>query len=499
MKTDTAFLTKIVTRAAQFRVVLLRVSARRMVAVTSVILAVAVIGLASLLWTNGSMSVSSAAENTGQNKSSLDTYKQLALFGEAFERARANYVDPVNDQKLIEAAINGMLTSLDPHSVFWNEKEAKAQQTDQKGEFGGLGIEITMEGGFVKVVTPIDDTPAAKAGVKSGDLIVQINGESVQGMTINEAVERMRGKVDTEIKISIRRDGRETFDVTLRRAIIKVEAVRGDLMGDVAYIRMTAFSEQTESGLLKTFGKIKDKAKTKGVTISGVILDLRNNPGGLLDQAIRVSDDFLEQGEIVSTRGRRPADMTRFNAQSGDITARLPMVVIINAGSASAAEIVAGALQDNHRALIVGTKSFGKGSVQTVMPLGEQGAMKITTARYFTPSGRSIQAVGIEPDIFVPAGKLELFDEAGMIHEADMRGALANPNLINPNMANSRQKAPDKTPDKALAPKTDTSATDKKSDKAAPNAKPTEADDYQLQRAIDILHGVVWFSRQSLP
>ena len=495
MKTDNAILSKIVAGAQQFRAMLVRISARRFIVVTALVSMVAVVGMTALLWTNGSVSVSSAAENANPAKSSLDTYKQLALFGEAFERARANYVDPIDDQKLIEAAINGMLTSLDPHSVFWNEKEAKAQQTDQKGEFGGLGIEITMEGGFVKVVTPIDDTPAAKAGIKSGDLIVQINGESVQGMTINEAVERMRGKVDTEIKISIRRDGRETFDVTLRRAVIKVEAVRGDLMGDVAYIRMTAFSEQTELGLLKIFGKIKDKAKSKGVTISGVILDLRNNPGGLLDQAIRVSDDFLEQGEIVSTRGRRPEDMTRFNAQAGDITARLPMVVIINAGSASAAEIVAGALQDNHRALIVGTKSFGKGSVQTVMPLGSNGAMKITTARYFTPSGRSIQAVGIEPDIFVPAGKLELFDEAGLIHEADMRGALANPNLVNPNMANSRQKTPPS--------KTENPPADKKSEKdkaaGAPNAKPTEADDYQLQRAIDILHGVVWFSRQSLP
>lgn len=452
-------------------------------------------GVASMLWLGGHITPSTAAENNKQAQSSLDTYKQLALFGEAFELARSNYVDPINDQKLIEAAINGMLTSLDPHSVYWNAKEAKAQQTDQKGEFGGLGIEITMENGFVKVVTPIDDSPAAKAGIKSGDLIIQINNESVQGMTISEAVERMRGKIDTEIKITVRREGREPFDLTLRRATIKVEAVRGDLIGDVGYIRMTAFSEQTESGLLKTFNKIKDKAKTANVTIKGVVLDLRNNPGGLLDQAIRVSDDFLEQGEIVSTRGRRSEDMTRFNAQSGDITNHLPMVVMINAGSASAAEIVAGALQDNHRALIVGTKSFGKGSVQTVMPLGEHGAMKITTARYFTPSGRSIQAVGIEPDIIVPAGKLDLFDEAGLMHEADMRGALANPNLVAPNSKNQPKNGGAEkggTEKGKAAPANSTNP-------ANPADKTPSSEDYQLQRAIDILHGVAWYALQSAP
>ena len=380
------------------------------------------------------------------------------------------------------------------------KKKPKPNKPIKKANLAVWESKSPWKARFVKVVTPIDESPAARAGIKSGDLIIQINNESVQGMTINEAVERMRGKIDTEIKITVRRDGRDQFDLTLKRAIIKVEAVRGDLMGDIAYIRMTAFSEQTESGLIKTLNKIKDKAKAGSQPVKGVVLDLRNNPGGLLDQAIRVSDDFLDQGEIVSTRGRKPDDMTRFNAKPGDIINKLPMVVIINAGSASAAEIVAGALQDNHRAIIVGTKSFGKGSVQTVMPLGSSGAMKITTARYFTPSGRSIQAVGIEPDIFVPAGKLELFDDGGQIHEADMRGALANPNQKN--SGDKSPNSPASKPDKS--DKSDKS--DKKGDKeslnnaaAHPTGKPSDTEDYQLQRAIDILHGMVWFAKQSTP
>jgi carboxyl-terminal processing protease len=342
---------------------------------------------------------------------SADTYKQLDLFGAVFEKVRAEYVDDVSDDSLIESAINGMLTSLDPHSNYLNTKNFDDMKVQTRGEFGGLGIEVSMENGVVKVVSPIDDTPAARAGLKPGDLITHLDGEPVQGMTLPEAVEKMRGPVSSEIKLTIRREGREPFDIKLIRATIKIQSVRSHLEGDnIAYIRITTFNEQTDVGLNNAMKNLKQQAGNK---LLGVVLDLRNDPGGLLDQAVAVADAFLDKGEIVSTRGRRSEDAQRYDARPGDIAAGLPMVVLINGGSASASEIVAGALQDHHRAILLGTRSFGKGSVQTIIPLPGHGAMRLTTARYYTPSGRSIQAKGIDPDIVVEAAKIEKPPEKG--------------------------------------------------------------------------------------
>src|ERR1700752_824509 len=342
---------------------------------------------------------------------STETYKQLNLFGEVFERVRAEYVDDVSDNSLVESAINGMLTSLDPHSNYLNTKNFNDMKVQTRGEFGGLGIEVSMENGLVKVVSPIDDTPAARAGLKPGDLITHLDGDPVQGMTLPEAVERMRGPVSSEIKLTIRREGKDPFDVKLIRATIKIQSVRSHLEGDnIAYIRITTFNEQTDVGLNNAMKNLKQQA---GGKLLGGILDLRNDPGGLLDQAVGVADAFLEKGEIVSTRGRRSEDAQRYNARPGDIAAGLPVAVLINGGSASASEIVAGALQDHHRAILLGTKSFGKGSVQTIIPLPGHGAMRLTTARYYTPSGRSIQAKGIDPDIVVEAAKIEKASEKG--------------------------------------------------------------------------------------
>src|ERR1700747_3109882 len=342
---------------------------------------------------------------------SAETYKQLNLFGEVFERVRDEYVDEVSDDTLVESAINGMLTSLDPHSNYLNTKNFNDMKVQTRGEFGGLGIEVSMESGLVKVVSPIDDTPAARAGLKPGDLITHLDGDPVQGMTLPEAVEKMRGPVSSEIKLTIRREGKEPFDVKLTRATIKIQSVRSHLEGDnIAYIRITTFNEQTDVGLHNAMKNLKQQA---GGKLLGVVLDLRNDPGGLLDQAVAVADAFLEKGEIVSTRGRRSEDAQRYNARPGDIAAGLPLVVLINGGSASASEIVGGALQDHHRAILLGTKSFGKGSVQTIIPLPGHGAMRLTTARYYTPSGRSIQAKGIDPDIVVEAAKIEKTPEKG--------------------------------------------------------------------------------------
>src|ERR1700738_3063109 len=339
------------------------------------------------------------------NPNSAETYKQLNLFGEVFERVRSEYVDDVSDNSLVESAINGMLTSLDPHSNYLNTKNFNDMKVQTRGEFGGLGIEVSMENGLVKVVSPIDDTPAARAGLKPGDLITHLDGDPVQGMTLPEAVEKMRGLIGSEIKLTIRREGKDPFDVKLTRATIKIQSVRSHLEGDtIGYIRVTSFNEQTDVGLNNAMKNLKQQAGNK---LSGVILDLRNNPGGLLDQAVAVSDAFLDKGEIVSTRGRRSEDAQRYNARPGDIASGLPVAVLINGGSASASEIVAGALQDHHRAILLGTKSFGKGSVQTIIPLPGHGAMRLTTARYYTPSGRSIQAKGIDPDIVVEAAKIE--------------------------------------------------------------------------------------------
>src|SRR6266481_1922616 len=342
--------------------------------------------------------VGAASSNTS------DSYKQLDLFGDVLEIVRNGYADEVKDDQLVEGAINGMLTALDPHSNYLNSKNFNDMKVQTRGEFGGLGIEVSMENGLVKVVSPIDDTPAAHAGLKPGDLITHLDGNPVQGLSLPEAVEKMRGPVNSDITLTVRREGQEPFDVKLTRAVIKIQSVRSHIeSNNIGYIRVTSFNEQTDVGLNNAMKNLKQQADNK---LIGVILDLRNNPGGLLDQAVAVSDAFLEKGEIVSTRGKRAEEAQRYNARPGDIATGLPMAVLINGGSASASEIVAGALQDHHRAVVIGTKSFGKGSVQTIIPLAGHGAMRLTTARYYTPSGRSIQARGIDPDIVVEAAKI---------------------------------------------------------------------------------------------
>ncbi|HEY7747240.1 MAG TPA: S41 family peptidase [Aestuariivirgaceae bacterium] len=336
----------------------------------------------------------------GASAANSDTYKQLNLFGDVFDRVRTDYVEVPEDEMLIENAINGMLAGLDPHSSYMNAKRFQEMQVQTRGEFGGLGIEVTMENGIVKVISPIDDTPATKAGILAGDLIVEIDGQQVQGLTLEQAVDKMRGKVNTSITLTIVREGKaEPFEIKLIRDLIRLRAVKFELEGnDVGYIRISSFSEQTQEGLDAAIADLKAKA---GSNLKGYILDLRNNPGGLLDQAISVSDTFLERGEIVSTRGRNPGESQRRIAEAGDVATGKKVVVLINGGSASASEIVAGALQDHKRATIMGTRTFGKASVQTIIPIGSQGALRLTTARYYTPSGRSIQAKGIDPDLLV--------------------------------------------------------------------------------------------------
>ncbi|GEO85810.1 MULTISPECIES: S41 family peptidase [Alphaproteobacteria] len=328
------------------------------------------------------------------------TYKELSIFGDVFERIRAQYVTPPDEEKLVENAINGMLTSLDPHSVYMNAKDAADMQTQTRGEFGGIGIEVTMEDDLVKVITPIDDTPGAKAGILAGDFISEINGESVRGLKLEEAVDKMRGAVNTPIKLVILRKGADKpIEMSIVREIIPIRAVKSRVEGDVGYLRVISFTEKTYDDLEAAIEKIKKEVPAD--KLKGFVLDLRLNPGGLLDQAIYVSDAFLERGEVVSTRSRNPEDTRRFNATAGDLTDGKPLIVLVNGGSASASEIVAGALQDLKRATVVGTRSFGKGSVQTIIPMGEKGALRLTTALYYTPSGRSIQGTGIEPDIKV--------------------------------------------------------------------------------------------------
>ena len=355
-----------------------------------------------------------------------DTYRQLNLFGDVFERVRADYVEKPDDGKLIESAINGMLAGLDPHSSYMDAKSYRDMQVQTRGEFGGLGIEVTMEEGLIKVVAPIDDTPAAKAGVQANDLITKLDDDQVQGMTLNQAVEKMRGPVNTNIKLTVMRKGQDKpLEFTLTRAVIHVRSVRWHVEGeDLGYIRVTQFNEQTTEGLRKAIAEIS--AKVPEDKLKGYVLDLRNNPGGLLDQAISVSDAFLQKGEIVSTRGRNAEETQRFNARAGDLVKGKPLIVLINGGSASASEIVAGALQDHKRATLIGTRSFGKGSVQTIIPLGStNGALRLTTARYFTPSGRSIQAKGIEPDIEVLQDvPEELKAKTDTKGEASLRGHL---------------------------------------------------------------------------
>ncbi len=390
---------------------------------TSLVFLGAVAGaLATLALTQPySMSVGSAARAAAS-----DTYKQLNLFGDVFERVRSDYVEKPDDSQLVESAINGMLAGLDPHSSYMDPKSFRDMQVQTRGEFGGLGIEVTMEDGLVKVVAPIDDTPAAKAGVMANDIITKLDDDQVQGLTLNQAVDKMRGPVNTKIKLTIMRKGSDKpIEVSIMRDVIRVKSVRSHPEGeDVGYIRITQFNEQTTDGLKQAINDLNNQLGAD--KIKGYIVDLRNNPGGLLDQAISVSDTFLDKGEIVSTRGRNPEETQRFNARPGDMAKNKPVIVLINGGSASASEIVAGALQDHKRATLVGTRSFGKGSVQTIIPLGAgNGALRLTTARYFTPSGRSIQAKGITPDIEVlQSVPDELKSQTDSKGEASLRGHL---------------------------------------------------------------------------
>ncbi|PZQ44792.1 MAG: peptidase S41 [Micavibrio aeruginosavorus] len=409
-----------------------------------------------------------------------NTYKQLNLFGEVFERVRANYVDPVSDKQLIEYALTGMLSNLDPHSSYLTEKDFSDMQVQTKGEFGGLGIEVTMDSGFVKVVSPIDDTPAFKAGVLAGDYITHINDEPVMGTTLNDAVEKMRGKVGTSVKITIRREGvDEALNFNIKRDVIRIKSVRYHVeQGNVGYIRVTTFNQNTVEGVEAAITDIKKQVKSE--KLLGYVLDLRNNPGGLLDQAIGLSDLFLDKGEIVSTRGRSEEDTKRDNATPGDMADGKPMVVLINGGSASASEIVSGALQDHRRAILLGTKSFGKGSVQTVIPLPGNGAMRLTTARYFTPSGRSIQAKGIDPDIVVEQAKIEKISSAEDVHEADLKGALKNPDAKTAPAPEVKKVITDPPPEKSGSGEA----------KKIGDKEEAEQQDYQLSRAIDLIRGV---------
>jgi carboxyl-terminal processing protease len=414
-----------------------------------------------------------------QDGSRADTYRLLNLFSDVFERVRADYVEPVKDRDLVENAISGMLTGLDPHSSYMNAKAYQEMQEQTTGEFGGLGLEVTADSGFIKVISPIDDTPASRAGIKAGDLILALDGQSVQGMSLNEAVDKMHGATNTKIKLTLKRDGVDKpLEVALTREVIKIQVVKSHLEGnDIGYIRITSFSEQTDPGLRRAYADLQAKSGNK---LKGIILDLRNNPGGLLDQAISVSDDFIKDGEIVSTRARHPEDSQRWNAHDGDITNGLPVVVLMNGGSASASEIVGGALQDHRRAIIMGTRSFGKGSVQTVIPLpGSGGAMRLTTARYYTPSGRSIQGLGIVPDIEVAATREEqpkfLPDR-----EADLKGAISN---IGGVAASS------------LPPRTDLPAIAKDIPKLPPVNQPAYdptkfETDFQLQQALTVVRAM---------
>lgn len=406
---------------------------------------------------------------------SADTYRQLSLFGDVFERVRADYVEPVDDAKMIDSAINGMLASLDPHSSYLNSDNFQDMQVQTRGEFGGLGIEVTMEEGLVQVVAPIDDTPASRAGILSGDKISHINGEAIAGLTLSEAVDMMRGPVNTNITVTILREGMKPFDVTLTRAVIRIRSVRQRMEGeDVGYIRITTFNEQTDIGLEKAIAEVK---KSGGNKLVGYVLDLRNNPGGLLDQAIAVTDAFLERGEVVSTRGRREDDIQRYNARRGDLTDGKPVVVLINGGSASASEIVAGALQDHKRATLMGTRSFGKGSVQTIIPLsgGADGALRLTTARYFTPSGQSIQAKGIDPDIIVELPNIDSEIQKG-------GGEASLPN----HLENGEKKAKEAANDNAK-PLTDTKPAPKAEPEAEDGAETEEIEDVQLLQALEFL------------
>ena len=405
-----------------------------------------------------------SAQSASKNK---ETYEYLDLFGQIFDRVRSEYVEEVTDQELIEKAIDGMLTGLDPHSGYMNEEVWQEMQMDTQGKFGGLGIEITMEEGFVKVISPIEDSPAYEAGILAGDFIIQIDDTPVFGLTLNEAVELMRGEKGQSITITVSRDGTEPFEVKIVRDIIKIQSVKSEVYDDIGYLRITSFTEQTEDGLLKSIKRIQKENEN----IKGYVLDVRSNPGGLLSQAVKVSDIFLTRGEIVSTRGREKKDIRRYRAKNKDHTNGKPIVVLINGGSASASEIVAGALQDHRRAIIVGTQSFGKGSVQTIMPFQRSNAenvsgIRLTTARYYTPSGESIQGKGISPDIIVEQGEFESYDFK-RYSESDLKDSLDKD---------------DKNAKNDDADETELSEKEKRL-----------AKDYQLQRALDLLKGLSIF------
>ena len=396
-----------------------------------------------------------------------ETYKQLNLFGDVFQRVQEQYVEEVTDKKLIESAISGMLQSLDPHSSYLSAESYKDMQVKTKGKFGGLGIEITMENGVVKVVSPIDDTPAAKAGMKSGDLIISVDGESIRGLSINESVSKLRGPVGSKVIITVVRDKKDPYEIEIRRDVIKIKSVKHNIIKNIGYVRLTTFSDTTTSGLEKAVNKIK---KDIGNKFQGLILDLRNNPGGLLNQSITVADSFLNQGEIVSTQGRKDDDTSRVFARKGDLINGKPLIVLINSGSASASEIVAGALKDHSRAIIIGTRSFGKGSVQSIIPLAGNGAMRLTTARYFTPSGISIQAKGIEPDIIVESGVTDLKKKKDENRrEENLRGALDN-----------KKKSKEKETDKETL--------------LTPLEKLVQ--DNQISRAVDLIRGISLFNNK---
>jgi len=406
-------------------------------------------------------------QNLARAENRQETYKQLNLFGDVFQRVQEQYVEEVTDKKLIEAAISGMLQSLDPHSSYLSPESYKDMQVKTKGKFGGLGIEITMEDGVVKVVSPIDDTPAANAGMRSGDLIIGINGESIRGLSINDAVSQLRGPVGSKVVITVVRDKKDPFEIEIIRDVIKIKSVRHNIIKNIGYVRLTTFSDTTTSGLEKSVDEIKKKLEEK---FQGLILDLRNNPGGLLNQSISVTDAFLNQGEIVSTQGRKDDDTSRIFSKKGDIIDGKPMIVLINSGSASASEIVAGALKDHSRAIIVGTRSFGKGSVQSIIPLSGNGAMRLTTARYYTPSGVSIQAKGIEPDIIVEAGITEINKKLPENRrEENLRGALDKKEK---DTKKDKDKKPELTPVEKLL------------------------QDNQISRAVDLIRGINLFSNK---
>ena len=438
----------------------------------------------------GALAAGSAAQlggSGGATAAATDTYRQLNLFGDVFERIRADYVEEPVDGDLIEAAINGMLSSLDPHSSYLNAKDYQDMQVQTRGEFYGLGIEVTMENELIKVISPIDDTPADRAGILANDLISHLDGEPVQGLSLREAVERMRGPANSSITLTVIRKGADQpLLITVVRDVIRVQSVRHRIEGDVGYIRISSFSEQTMEGIERAIDEIS--GEIPAADLRGYVLDLRGNPGGLLDQAVLVSDAFLERGEIVSTRGRHSSEVQRFSARDGDLTDGEPVIVLLNGGSASASEIVAGALQDHRRATLVGTRSFGKGSVQTIIPIGRSGAIRLTTARYYTPSGRSIQARGIEPDIQVLPELPEDLQEFQTLSEAELRG-----HLLGDGEAPAEEPA-DNTASQEADPLDAKDGTDFGEDGPAgalASYVPEDPElDTQLQYAFDLLRGV---------